>query len=288
MAKIAILLSGFTRDHRLQSLSEKVIEPNVAAGNDVDVYVSTWDTRGTVSSADAGDAVFTGREYWSGDFRTYDNAAIETASVERDVRAITPGRAHFRYNRYEDQARRWLEAMPKDLEGVRGKDQHTVLRIRGMWFGLNDVFNMIDKPRSYDVIMRTRFDIIFEEPVVVIRRGTPFRRQRLIIVGDHAYDLGATEADSEHIARVRSRAGSTPQPRHGMLVPERDNGYIDDWFAVGGPEAMGRHMSVFTRLDEQLQLMREWPEPFESESITVLNALRGGVHLVRFPKTIHQ
>ena len=288
MSKIAIVLSGFTRNHQLQSLSDKVIQPNVAAGNEVDLYVSTWDTRGTVSSVDAGDTVFTGREYWSGEFRTYDNASIEKAEVERDVRAVTPGNADFRYNTYEDKARDWLVAEPEDPDEVRGKDRHTVLRISGMWFGIDDGFDMIQNPKDYDFIVRTRFDIIFEEPVVMSRPGNFLRRRKVVTIGDRAYDLAAAEPDNEHIERVRTRTGATPQPRHAMLVPLRENGYIDDWFAVGGPEAMSRHMSVFRRLGEYLAPMREWPEPFESESITVLNAMTGGVRLLRFPKTIHQ
>jgi hypothetical protein len=288
MAKIAILLSGFVRDHQLQSLSEKVIRPNVAAGNEVDVYVSTWDTRGTVSSVDAGDTVFTGREYWTGDFRTYDNDPIDKDALEAEVRRITPGQVHVRYQRYSDRARTWLTDVPAEGADERGKDSHTVLRIRGMWFGIDDVFSMVRRPRSYDFIVRTRFDIVFDEPVVVSRPRQGLRRRSLVAVGDRTYDLATREPDSEHIARIRSRATTTPEPRSAMLVPERPNGYIDDWFAVGTPETMSRHMTVFQRLDGYLQLMREWPEPFESESITVLNALQGGVGLVRFPKTIHQ
>jgi hypothetical protein len=73
-----------------------------------------------------------------------------------------------------------------------------------------------------------------------------------------------------------------------MLVPLRDNGYVDDWFAIGVPESMRAHMNAFSRLDDYLLEMRDWPEPYESESITVLNAMRGGVNLVGFPKTIYQ
>lgn len=288
MARIAVLLSGFTRNHQLSSLAEHVIRPNTAAGHDVDVYVSTWDTRGTVTTVDAGDPVFTGREYWSGDVRSYDNTAIEASSIEDDVRAITPGRASFRYHRYEDRARQWLAEMPAHLDGVRGKDHHTMLRIRGMWFGIDDVFGMVEDPRSYDFIVRTRFDICFTEPVVVRPGRRLLRRPPQVVVGDRAYSLDAPQEDTAHVERVRSRAGTLPPRRTGMLVPERDNGYVDDWFAIGPPEAMARHMTTSRRLTDYFATMATWPEPFESESITVLNALTGGVGLVRFPKTIHQ
>ena len=44
--RIAILISGFVREHGSATLREAVVAPNAAAGYRVDVYVHVWDIDG--------------------------------------------------------------------------------------------------------------------------------------------------------------------------------------------------------------------------------------------------
>jgi hypothetical protein len=286
--RIALLLSGYIREPQLASLREFVIDPNIAVGNEISIYVSTWDTYGKITTLDTKDVIFSGSEYWSGAVRSYDSDKIDKIRLESDLRGIAPGDLHIKFNHYEDYAREWLNEGLGRFEFVRGKDEHTILRIKSMWFGMMDVFDMID-PTSYDFMIRSRFDIRFREPVIATASWRFFRKHKSVRIGGNDYSLnGRSEENNAHIARVRGRTPNLAKPRHTLLVPRRDNSYIDDWFAVGTAESIGRHMTTFLRLDEYLTRMYDWPEPFENESITVLNALQTGVSLATFPKTIYQ
>lgn len=288
MAKIALLLSGFVRRHQLRDIHEHIIRPNVDAGHDVRIFASTWDTFGTVSSQPNADKVFSGTEYWTGLTRTYDNDLIDKAALEFDLESIAPGRFCVRYNRYEDLARKWLKE-PFDIADARGWDEHTLLRARGMWFGMMDAFSMIPRPSRYDFIIRCRFDIRFREPIVVSSRRRLFETDRSVHVGNAEYPLSLeTCLRNPHIDRVKSYMGPLPLPRSAMLIPVRENGYCDDWFAIGTARSMASHMSIFSRLRDYLVEMYKWPDqPAENETLTVFNAMCSGIALHLFPKSIY-
>jgi len=288
-AQIAILLSGYIREPQFDSLARNIVAPNVAAGNKIFIYASTWDTQGKVIHVDTHSKIFTGVEYWSGAVRSYDNAPIDKPWLESELSRLSAGKFAVRYSNYATHAEEWLSQL-RDRHGFeRGKDEHTILRIKGMWFGMKDVFDLVKRPETYDVMMRCRFDIKFQDPVVVMLRRPFFKKHRMIQVGNREYDLDAlTNEDNPHISRVRGRTARGLHPRHTLLVPRRENAYIDDWFAVGTASSMGAHMSAYASLDDYFDQMRQWPEPFESESIVVLNALKKRIGLTTFPKTMYQ
>jgi hypothetical protein len=246
LARIAIVLSGFVREQRLQSLEDFVVAPNLAAGHSVSVFVSTWDTYGTVSAQPTDDPVFTGKEYWSGTARTYDNRPLDKAALESALRRHCGDVRQVRYRNYEAQAKAWLAEIAGMFEFTRGKDEHTILRIRSMWRGMLDAFSLIERPEEFDFIVRSRFDVSFREPIVFRKRGW-FSRRKVVGVGgaDFPLETGAPERDNEHIQRIRSRIAPPPAAKSALLVPERETGYVDDWFAVGTSRSMRAHMTVF-------------------------------------------
>lgn len=289
MAKIALLLSGFTRKHRLDEIAEYVIRPNAAAGNQVDIYVSTWDTYGTITNQDTADQVFTGVEYWTGQTRSYDNNELDKGLFESELAGVAPHALNIRYRNYESFAREWLADLPGGFAFGRGKDEHTILRARGMWSGMQDVYELIPEPSQYDFMIRSRFDICFTAPIrLQIKRGLLGRR-RSAWIGMLEYSLESrVTTRSEHIDMIRIQARKLPESTSTLLVPMREGRYTDDWFAIGTPESMARHMTTFSRLDDYFRAMAAWPKPFENESLTVLNAVEGGVAVRTFPKIFYQ
>jgi hypothetical protein len=248
-----------------------------------------WDTVGTIHTVDTHDEVLTGREYWSNQIRSYDNSPVDKSSFELDLRRLRSTAVAVQYRHYPDYGRRWLDEAAKKFDQRPGKNVHTVLRIKGQWFGMMEAYSMIPEPQTYDLMIRSRLDIRFREPVFASPQLGSSQHSGLIVVGESEYDLDSPSPDANaHIQRVRERLADLPPVGRSLLVPCRDNGYVDDWFAVGPAETMGVHMTTFSRLDAYLEAMSAWPEPFESESIVALNALKHGIQLCLFPKTIYQ
>lgn len=286
--KVAILISGFVRHHDLPSLRQHIVLPNVARGTTVDVYASVWSTVGIrvpVRNVDAPhDDVLEEREFWSGSITRLDDAPLNNTEFEQALAALDASSFKVQYNNYSELAAEWDNTVNMAWHFEHGKSKHQVLSKRGMWFGIQSAYKMIKEPYEYDFLIRTRPDLTFFQngPVVLSRTSVGVEGR---VYDLYLFDTEPRTDQSTHVNRIASRILGKERDffETNLLVPVRSNGYIDDMVALGVPAAMHVYCNTYDSLNSILDTMFTWPEPLESESIVVYQALTNDVNLLLYP-----
>ena len=144
--KIAIVMTGHVKGWRkaYEGLQNCVLEKH-----DVDFYISTWD----VDNA--------GR---NGDKDLFPGVTIDpVVELYKPKKYCIENHTKYHENRFASIT---FEEREDDVfktnEHAKGHGTYWVERMRDMWYIIKQGYLLIDYPEEYDLIMRLRFDIVFD------------------------------------------------------------------------------------------------------------------------------
>ena len=294
---IAVAISGFFREcsaTALSSLEVALIKPNLLKGNYVQIYAATWDIKGTrVPVSIVKDARYDGERFWTGQQMTYARERVSEEDVRSSIKTLTTATlASLSVVSYENVSQTW------DLHVNRrkfppGKTQHQVYGRHGMWTQVKYSIDAALRDSIADIIVRTRWDIVFKPNVRWIfqttQLGTFQFKDKDGVLTDLQHEscnvsAAGHQAESvltQHTKKINFTGHDTSMRPNFVFLPVRRD-ISDDMFAFGTRRAMVSYASIYNHIDELMDHLWNMPQPLQNEDILLLHMLKQQVCVMPF------
>ena len=145
--KIAIVMTGHAKGWQR---TYEGLQTCILGQHDVDIYISTWD----VDNA--------GRSGGADDYPAFNTTPM--MDLYKPKKFCVENHTKYHENRFPTLS---FEEREHDVFKVdahaKTHGSYWVERMRDMWYIIKKGFQLIENPQEYDIIMRLRFDIVFDE-----------------------------------------------------------------------------------------------------------------------------
>ena len=281
---VAILIPGFVRpaEALLDSLKEKVIQPNIKRGVKVDIYTCVWDLDGTASLSDTipdprlGEVLL-----FKSSYKTLNSSLLDYDSYVQTL--VDTGATNVFHKKMD-----YMKESQRMLEGVgqkRWTDYNTPSRhmfLRSVLFGVKSTFDMIPNPETYNFIVRSRTGLKYGHEIIFHRDSVSLGKYSLRTTDKHS-------CENTHIKLVKETVGAEySDPEGCVFIPGRlhDPGnFVDDHFAIGVPSSMRIYANLYNHAEKIFDMMWDAkPFSFHNESALLVHLIICNVKIIIFPK----
>jgi hypothetical protein len=188
--RVAIVITGHLRTFKLHF---KDFEKNILKHHDCDLYLSTWDWNHIGSMMGANLVKFE------------QNDILKELEIYPNVKKITISP----YNKINHECDQYIKNYgefgtcpdPIYKKYIGGRTERKTMPYNaGQWYPVQEGFKSIENPAQYDILMRTRFDIVHRKPINFLpypivachpgpnyRPGTNIKQTSLYTIKNHIF-----------------------------------------------------------------------------------------------------
>jgi hypothetical protein len=276
---MVVLLAGMVRDFNkaCHHLKSKIIQ----SGSEVHVHCALWDIYGYRIVQTRGDVRYDEKEFWSGTPTSIDTTPVDLELFQKNLDSLGATSTSWKVYDYESKSKEWLK-LSENLSYNETHTQHQIISKHSMWFLRQEVFNMIVSITT-DIVMLTRFDANYENPLVMVDRQTfqvagvkyPLTDRTVLPCVTNNLKTSLVQ----HFPELLSK-----QAYDQLLYCYFRGDVWDDMYAVGPLNVVKKYCELYPKLTEYFKYLFTLKNtPLQSEDLITLHAALSEFSLQSLP-----